>query len=400
MKKVLIITPRFPLPDTGACEKDRLEGVKQLKRLGFDVRVIGKVFSFQDRGVISDFSEQYGISVDLLEYEAQKERSFFDKIKFYARRFINPLYWDGAAYEYSHSATKQLVENILDEWRPDAVWFDYTYLWPLYGLVKSRKIPVITRSINFESSHFLQEDGYTFFNLIKSIPKFVSELIVAKKSDILFAITPQEEKIYKKLGAKNVVTLPLRGLPTCLNEKREIQDKPTLNAFFMGSTYTVPHNLKVLEFILKDIMPAMESKFPDKFIFHIIGRKFPPRLNKYLNDKIICHNFVDNLDEFLGDMDIAFIPSLFGAGMQQKIFESLCRGIPTVTSERGMADYPFKNGEHLLLARELSDFPNLLASAQDINLRKKLSMNSLRLCHKLFSQKVLDAIVLNGIRSA
>lgn len=399
-KKILVITPRFPLPDTGACEKDRFEGIKQLKRLGFEVRVIGKVFDFQDRAAIADFSRQCGVPVDLIEYEAQKNRGIWGKMKFYARRFICPLYWDGAAYEYSHPETRALVRRILDEWKPNLVWFDYTYLWPLYGMVRSRGIPIVTRSINFEPGHFLQEDGYTFFNLIKSIPKFISEFITARRSDVLFSITPEEEKIYKRIGARLVTTLPLRGLPFCLQEKKEIKTSVPLRIVFMGSTYNVHHNRSALEVILRNIAPKMRQSYPNQFKFFITGSKVPFEFNKYFNEDVIYTGLkrADELEEFLRGMDIALIPSLFGAGMQQKIFEPLCRGIPTVTSERGMADYPFRDGEHLLLARELSEFPDLIAAMRDVNLRKKLSENSLDLCHKLFSQGVLDIIILNNIR--
>lgn len=400
-KKILVITPRFPIPDTGACEKDRLEGIKQLKRLGFDVRVIGKVFSFQDRNVIHDFAKQYEIQVDLLEYEAQRNRGLFGEIIFYLRRFANPFYWDGAAYEYSHSGTRRLLKNILNEWCPDVVWFDYTYLWPLYGLVRRCGIPIVTRSINFESSHFLQEDGYTFLNILKSIPKFISELISVRGSDVLFAITPQEERIYRNLGAKNVKTLPLRDLPFCLKNKKAIKGFLPLNVFFMGSTYNVHHNRSALEIILKDLAPKMLKTQPGKFKFYIIGSKVPAEFGQYFNEDVVYAGLkrADALEEFLADMDIALIPSLFGAGMQQKIFEPLCRGIPTITSDRGMADYPFKNAEHLLLARELTDFPELLIKMLDAELRKKLSENSLRLCHRLFSRDISNALILEAVKN-
>ena len=399
MKKILIITPRFPLPAAGACEQDRFEGIKQLKKLGFSVRVIAKVFDFQNKAAIFDFACESDIQINLLEYEAKKKRGFAKNFLFYFRKIINPFYWDGAAYEYSHKNTKKFTEKITDEWQPDIVWFDYTYLWPLYGIFQKRKISVITRSINFEPIHFLQEDGYTILNLIKFLPKLMSEIITIRKSNAIFSITPKEEKIYKKLSAKNIANLPLRGLPRILKQKRDINGKGTLNVFFAGSTYSVFHNRKVLEFILKKIAPAMEKKLPGKFIFHILGRKFPPELTEYLNERVVYHNFVEDLDRFLEEMDVALVPSFLGAGMQQKIFEPLCRGIPTITSERGLADYPFKDNEHLLFARNLDNFVARLANMRDLNLRKKLSENSLNFCRKLFSQEVLDAIILKSMRN-
>ncbi|MEK7125713.1 MAG: hypothetical protein AAB880_02235 [Patescibacteria group bacterium] len=51
-KKILIISPKFPIPTTGACEQERLAGFLQLQRLGFEVRVVAKVFNWQDKEAI------------------------------------------------------------------------------------------------------------------------------------------------------------------------------------------------------------------------------------------------------------------------------------------------------------------------------------------------------------
>ncbi|QQG46196.1 MAG: glycosyltransferase family 4 protein [Candidatus Niyogibacteria bacterium] len=385
MHKILVITPRFPLPDAGACEKDRLSGIKQLKRLGFDVRILAKVFDFQPKDEIEKFSQDFGTHVNLLPYEN----------KLGLRKILNPFYWDGAAYEYASSVTKKALIKILDEFGPDLVWVDYTYLWPLYGILRRRKIPIITRSINFEPWHFLQEDGYSPLNIIKSLSKLLSEIITIHKSDFLFAITRKEEKIYRLLGARNTVTLPLRGLPVCLKNEHQIKNKEILNVFFAGSTYSVSHNKKALELILKNIAPAALQKYPGRFIFHITGRKFPEDFKPFLGKFAVYHGTINRWEEFLEDMDIAVVPSLYGAGMQQKIFEPMCRGIPTVASSRGLAEYPFKNEEHLLLAKTPNDFVNALIKLLDTNFRKKLSENSINLSKKLFSQEILDLTVLS-----
>lgn len=398
-KKILIITPRFPLPVLGACEQDRLAGIRQLKALGFEVKVIAKVFSFQQREEISNFAESEGIAVHLLDYKSEKAHSILKHPLFYVKRFFNPLYWDGAAYEYSHRETKKAVEEIAGDWRPDFAWFDYTYLWPLYSIFQKRKIPIITRSLNFEPAHFIQEDGYTVINCIKFLAKLASEIITVKKSNAILAITPKEEAVYRTLGAKNVETLPLRGLSKLLRGKREIVDKGTLDVFFAGSTYNVRHNQKALAFILREIVPAIQKMAPHAFHFHVIGSKLPEDLKIYFKGNVTYHGRVEDLESFLTKMDIAIVPSLFGAGMQQKIFEPLCRGIPTIASRRGIAGYPFKHNEHLLIAETLDQFPNLMLTLRDVDRRRNLSDNAIALSEKLFSASVLNAAVLSAIDS-
>ena len=363
----------------------------QLKRLGFEVRVISKVFDWQNKEEIIKWGDDNTIVIDLLEYEFAKGGT--QKIT----KFLNPSNWDGAAYEYKLSNTHNRVKEIADQFKPDVAWFDYTYLWPLYDLFQQKNIPIITRSINFEPSHFLQEDGKSLVNLLKYMPKYLSELKVVKKSDYIFAITPHEEKLYRKLGTKNVATLPLRSLPNILKEYRETKERDVLHLFFMGASYTVHHNRKAAELIIKHIAPEVERQAPGKFLFHILGKKLPEDLAKLCHSNIKEEGFVRDLSSFLEEFDIAVIPSLMGAGMQQKIFEPLVRGIPTITSARGLAEYPYKDNEHVLFAQGKDEFVERILRLQTVALRRTLSKNALHLSQELFSQEKLDTIVREGI---
>lgn len=400
-KKILIVTPKFPYPATGACEQDRFWGIKDFIRYGFEVRVITKLFG-EDK---AELAVKIGNDLKIKIFPIQYKFGLFtkkEKIKNLLFRFLHPLYLDGAAFEYAEPEIQRVFKEQIEEWNPDFAWFDYTYLWPLYDAAREKKIPIITRSINFEATHFLLEDGITFINLLKSIPKFLTEFIALGKSDLFFSITPKEEKIYKKIDFKKIVrNLPLRGMPHCLKSGRVIKKTETLHIFFMGSTYNVHHNREAAEFILKKLAPELQKRMPDKFIFHILGGKLPKGYDKYFNENVKYEGYVENLESFLDQMDIALIPSLSGAGMQQKIFEPLARGIPTITSPRGLAGYEYKDGEHLFLANDENEFVEKLLNMRDINLRKKLSGNSMKLSAELFSrEKIFSAVfdALDGLK--
>lgn len=386
-QRILLVTPRSPFSKNGACEQDRAYGIESLISMGFDVEAIVKTFP---SGIekITEESKKLGIKVIPVSYKS---------VRNILKRAWNPLFWDGAAYEYYDKEIQDIFKAELKNFKPDFVWFDYTYLWPLYRHAKEMGIPIITRSINFEPVHFLQEDGVSLVNLVKFFIKFLSELIVIKRSDLIFSITPKEEKIYRRLGAKNVINLPLRGLPWVLKDTRSIKGKEVLDIFFMGSTYNVEHNRKALEFLLRDIIPHVNARAPGEFIFHILGAKVPGGMEKYFKDNIVYEGYVKDLDAFLGNMDIAVIPSLFGAGMQQKIFEPLARGIPTIASSRGIAGYPFKDREHLLLADSTQEFTDAILALRNVNLRKEISLNSLTLCHGIFTKECVEDIIARGL---
>ena len=400
-KKILVITPSLPFPATGAEQADRAWGLIQLKNLGYNVKVIAKLVAWQSQDQVKETEKKIGIAIITVPYKfSNKTLTFKDRVKKILLKIYNPFLLDGAALEYAEPEIKKILEKELATWQPDIVWFDYTYLWPLYGTVRKQKIPIITRSINYEPIHFLQEDGYTFFNLLKSAPKFFSEFLSSLKSDHIFAITPKEEKIYRKMN-KQVSTLPLRGLPYCLKKSHPISDKRILNVFFMGSTYNVSHNRKALEFILKEIAPFMHKNYPNQFLFYILGKKVPENCNQYFTDNVIYKGptYGEELEKFFTEMDVALIPSFFGAGMQQKIFEPLSRGIPTITSARGIADYPFKHKKEVYLAKNFEEFISCLLELKDFSIREKLSQKSIEASSLIFSQETLDKIIKQALKN-
>lgn len=396
--KILVISPKFPFPAKGACEQDRVSGLEIFIDLGHDVRVITKIVRGKEK-LISDVSNKLGIKIYSVPYNFVEDLPFSGRIVRYFKRIINPLFWDGASYEYRDKKMINLLESQLNSFKPDVVWFQYSNLWPLYKFVKRKNIPIITRSHNFEAIHFLEEMGFGLLNLIKFTSKFLGEIITVYKTDVLLSITPKEAKLYKKIGARNVFVLPLRSLYKYLKlPPFQVKERERYNVFFMGSTYNVPHNKKALEIIVKHIAPRIEEIMPGKFIFNILGAKLPEDLNADLFGKnVVYRGYVENIDEFLNNMDIALVPSLFGAGMQQKIFESLCRGIPTITSARGLVGYSFKDNKHLLLASDSNEFIEKLIKIKNIELRKSLAMNSRDFCMDLFSESIIKATILKSL---
>ena len=240
-KKILIVTLKFPFPMTGACETDCGRGILQFIRLGFKVKVITRIARHQSKEAARKISEKLGIEIIPVPYRFDTKAPRIQKFKKYIIRFFtNPLILDGAAFEYNDPGLKKILKNQLKNWQPNLVWFDCSQMWPLYGIVRKQAIPIITRSRNFEPLHFLGEHGYNIVNFFRFLPKFLGEIMTIRKSDLLFAITPREARIYKKLGAKNVKVLPGRGLLLCLKQKREIDKKEKLNVFFWAQLTTFP----------------------------------------------------------------------------------------------------------------------------------------------------------------
>ncbi len=401
-KRILVVMPSFPIPETGAEQKDRAEGIRQLVRLGHDICVIAKLKESVDSALLQETERVLGVRVVGVPYRFSN-RILTVREKFWKTlgKFRHPLYFDGAAYEYSEPLIQRVLTHELDTFRPNIVWFEYSYLWPLYPQVRRRNIPIITRSINFEPEHFLEEDGRTTFNYLKFIPKLIGEWLTVRWSAVVLAITPKEKHMYERMGARNVQVLPLRGLARFANLPRpEIRDRSPLHAFFMGSSYSVAHNRAALACIVRDIAPYVGK---GEFVFHILGTKVPREFEDDF-DGVQCvydgAKYGRELDNFLATMDVALVPSLMSAGQQQKVFEPVMRGIPTITSVRAIAGYALEPDVHYLAAHTAEEFVAMLRHIRDRELRDRVGVSASDRAKMLFGRNVSDAVVIKALAAA
>jgi len=394
MKKILVVG-LFSLPATGAGEQDRIAGLKQLKRLGFDVRVVTPLFDSAKVESLRQFSRDENIPIHGVIPQDNNNGGLLRK---FLSRIRTPFPLDGSARVYADDKFLTRVKEQMHIWRPNILWCEFTYAWPTHQCAQQENIIVVTRSQNFEPTHFLEEDGYTLSNYLKWIPKYVGERYAIRNSSIVFSITPDEENRYRSIGAQNVVALPLRNLAYVSKlGGHKTQAKTTLDLFFMGSTYNVAHNQEAAEFLIYKVAPLLKQKIPGKYRLHIFGKQLPQHLREKCIGPLVYHGYVSNILEEISKMDIALAPSLAGAGMQQKIFEPLCLGFPTVVSPRGLAGYTYENGKEVLCADSPEEFADAIISLQDISLQKKIGNAAREKSETLFSQEAFDEIVIKNL---
>lgn len=378
--------PTAPFPARGACEQDREKTIVLLKEMGYEVEILMKVFDWQKLDIPS-LEDKYGIKIYTEEFYYKKDKNIFKKVL----RLFNPFLWDGASYEYRNKKTKQKLNKILDDFKPDVVLFEYSFLYPLYSEVRRRNIRVVTRSHNFEPLHYLDETGFSIFKPFIFLSKLLTEIITISKSDVILAISPRENKIYKKITRKPIYTLPIVALAFFENKERIHENKNKLDLFFMGSRYTIRHNLEALKFLVYQLAPELEKE-GISFRLNITGAKVPDFIKSKENDKIVLHDYIDNLGSFIDTMDIAIVPASLGHGMQLKIFEPITYGLPVITNSRGVAGYDFKEGQEILFASNKNDFVRAIRLLNNAKLREQIGNRAKEKSKELFSKEKMQEI--------
>lgn len=389
--RILILTPWVPYPLTGACQQDRFCGYQQMRNLGHEMHVIAKYHWFQDVSGAKAAFEKEGIPLTLVPHPRHPLALLLRTLPAVLR---NPALLDGAALEYTDPAYQKVVLQAVREFKPDIVWMEYSTHWPVLRLLKLHGIPTIVKSSLNEPQNCMDEHGRSLLSRLKAIPKYPGERIAAQESTMILAITPDEERFYAGLGAKHHGTLPLRGLSRCFAEKRHAQ-KDVLDVVFLSSNYNMGHNRDAAEFLLQKIVPLVRQKLPGKFRFHLTGKKFPSSYAQYLADDVRSTGFVEDVGAFLQSMDIALCPWISGAGMQQKVFEPLCRGLPLLTTKTG--GYPFVHGQELLLCTTPQDYVDGLQVLLDSAERQRMADAAKKKARTFFGEERVQEIVQQAL---
>lgn len=333
------------------------------------------------------------IPLTLVEHPRNLWALFLRKIPSILR---TPALLDGAALEYTDPAYARVVVSAVESFQPDVVWMEYTTHWPVLRLLKKYNIPMIMKSSLNEPKNCIDEHGGTLLSRIKALPKYYGESISAKESDMILAITPDEERWYRSLGASRTMVLPLRGLSQCFAQKKHIE-KTVLDVVFLSSNYNMGHNRDALQYLLEKIIPLVEQKYPSTFRFHLTGKKFPKRYKRYLSSNVQCTGFIDDLGAFLATMDIAISPWITGQGMQQKVFEPICRSLPTMTTKTG--GYPFVQGTEVLLCQTPLDYVSAFGQLLSTDERNRISSAGYKKALTLFSGDAVKNIAQSAIEN-
>lgn len=392
--KILVINPGLiRLNALGACEQDRLAGITQLRRLGHTVRLLTTGSAHQPLEAHRNYYIERGDEVDLLPYQ---------RFPLHPLRLRRAGYLDGAAWEFGQPYFRAAVSRNLDQFKPDLVWCHASYVWPPALQARRRGLPTVIRSVNYESLHHQDQTlNLTWFDWVRIAGKSIGEHNAARSASVLAAITPDETALYERISRRGKLeTLPLRTLPHLLRPPQPVRDRTPLHVFFMGASYSVPHNIVGLRFIVEEVVPLVRQAALGQFIFHVLGSKVPQSVLDLAAEDVVFEGYVPDLESFLSTMDIALSAWRMGRGMQQKVFEPLSRGFPMITHPRAMAGYAFEPEKHYLAAEDAPQTAAALLRLRDPSLRQSLAEGASQQSAAIFSQAELDARVERILKAA
>ena len=220
---------------------------------------------------------------------------------------------------------------------------------------------------------------------------FKIETVLAKRVDVVIAISEQEKSVMSSYLDKNkIITISNIHYPKTYRQDTLPFEKRK-NILFIGSSHTP--NIDALYYLHEKIMPIVWKELPHLKV-DIIGN-----LNNEITDinhpNIIFHGYVPEIESFFNAAKFMIAPLRYGAGVKGKIGQSFEYYLPLITTEIGAEGMFLKHNENALIANNEEDFASEIINLyNNENLWKHLQNHSEESL-KPFSREILKKKLLS-----
>jgi glycosyltransferase involved in cell wall biosynthesis len=207
-------------------------------------------------------------------------------------------------------------------------------------------------------------------------------------ADRTLCVTPEDHALYRNMGGKNLVTVPL-GMD--LERIRpDWSPGPGHRFLFVGSFNHRPNRLAA-EFLVETMWPAVAQALPDSSLI-LAGRGSRAFLRqrggevKWTDLGVQALGFVDDLTGLFRECHLFVAPLPEGGGIKIKILEAMARGIPVVTTPVGAEGITSPEDDAIVIAPYDNQFAAaVLTAAHDPEGSSSRARRARRLMEDRFS---------------
>jgi len=265
---------------------------------------------------------------------------------------------------YSEKAKKD-IEYAIKEFNPDILYADMIRTAQYIEDKEKSKIVDIDDLLSIRYQRFImdQESSIlgTFNHLIPPVIRYtletffkniilnyeiqlisVREREIVKKFDASFLVSKKETNAFKQETLLNNIYVNTQAISL----RKNIYSQHTENHMVFIGNMSTAQNLSSLKMIVHEILPALKTKYK----LFVIG-KYDIRTTKIVKDNknIELLGYVENLENALKNIKLAFMPISFGSGIKTKILDCMSYGIPVLTNDVGNEGLSTQNLKDIIL---------------------------------------------------
>ena len=273
----------------------------------------------------------------------------------------------------------------------------------LYGLASGKFH--IFRSQNYEPLHSLGEVESRTKARIHSFLKYLS-VWLELKANIIWAVSPRDMHLYKShvRASKKSTVLTVPSMQFVISDIRNTDNLQKrqidlLKVGFLGSTYSVLHNRRGLENIIKAFTLINSQTDMGSFLLNVYGQKAEQFLHD-IPENVRLNGWVNDIDQIYEENDVFVVPYVGGAGMQSKVFEPLYRGKLLICDPRTLAGYDFTDKKHFLTAKNSQEIIFQLQWAKQNNKEcQSISFAARKKALDLFGREHVTKLITSSIKA-
>jgi len=367
MKKILVLTPRFPFPIVAG---DTLRIVNMCRAL----------------------SKKYTLTLASLGSQKKKEIRNVDQNVFNEVHYVHHPAWQGGlnvvkalpssqplqvAY-YKSAPFRMLVRQLMPE--HDLV---LAHLLRTGQFAEDANCPRVLEmtdalSLNYERASKLNTWGIKplLYRIEKS--RIASHERAAVEKFDLVTLVSEVDRDYLLRGndAAHAINLKVYTNGINLDERPYRAPGETPTIVFIGNMRTV-HNRESCRYFAKEILPLIRDQVPEAR-FRIIGHATDKEMRSFSPiDGVDITGWVDSIPDASRGAIAGMGVMQVGAGVQNKVLEYMALGLPVIANQTGIEGINAAEGTHFLkaeTARGVAD--SFLKLYQDDDLRKDLAQQA------------------------
>lgn len=222
----------------------------------------------------------------------------------------------------------------------------YEY-WRLVRQLPNIIVPYESYSLWLERA--VQEENRPIARLVKRLQRRMArnfESWMFDQYDRTVILTDKDAQALKALSPRTAtITIPNGVDIDYFSSTGYEPDEPSL--LFTGN-WDYPPNLDAALRLVRDIFPRIKQAVP-KARLYLVGGNPPPELLAYASESIDIPGRVPDLRSYYENSLIFISPLRLGAGIKNKMLESLAMETPVVATPLSCDGIPVVNGQHVLL---------------------------------------------------
>lgn len=277
----------------------------------------------------------------------------------------------------------------------DFFWYNGPKNLKIYLSKLSLCFPESTSIFDMVDIHFLRYkraielQPYRISLRKKYYKYFKIETQLAKKADIIIAISEVEKQVMSKYLKENQILLISNIHYSKIDESQIVPFENRNGLLFIGSSHEP--NIDAIHYLYNEIMPKVWLKLPNIKV-NVIGN-VKNKINCISHPNFKLLGFVENIESYFINSKMMVAPLRYGAGVKGKIGQSFEYFLPVVTTSIGAEGMYLENKKNAFISENADEFSRqIITLYNDKEIWSKLSVNSTESLYP-FSKEKLKSVL-------